>query len=47
MKAIMLLAAVVLVSACTPRESEAQKQIKRNKIESIEMDRRDAEAAKL
>lgn len=44
---LLILAAVLLASACTPRENDAQKQIRKNKIEALEMERRDTEARKL
>lgn len=44
---VILIAAVLLASACTPRENDAQRQIRKNQIEALEMERRDAEARKL
>lgn len=43
----LLIAAVLLASACTPPESDAQRQIKQNKLDALEMERRDAEAARM
>lgn len=46
MKAILLIA-VLFASACTPRENDAQKQIRQNKLDAIEMERREDAARKM